>query len=104
MVSQFLQEALAYFKANVFFKTYEIQSDADRVLIYLTLYVSECLKKLQRCTTKEQALQEMYSLAIGRFDIPGDPGFPLNSVYSRPTSPEDAGKNTSRQIICFNVH
>jgi actin related protein 2/3 complex subunit 3 len=85
-----VEEALAYFKANVFFKTYEIQSDADRVLIYLTLYISECLKKFQRCTTKEQALQEMYSLAIGRFDIPGDPGFPLNSVYSRPTSSEDA--------------
>lgn len=24
------------------------QSPADRVLIYLTLYISECLKKLQR--------------------------------------------------------
>lgn len=88
-----VDEALSYFKANVFFKTYEIQSDADRVLIYLTLYISECLKKLQRCTAKEQAQQEMYSLAISRFDIPGDPGFPLNSVYSRPTNPDDAGES-----------
>ena len=96
-----IDEALSYFKANVFFKTYEIQSDADRVLIYLTLYVSECLKKLQRCTAKEQGLQEMYSLSIGRFDIPGDPGFPLNSVYSRPTTGEDAGKSSlnEHQII-----
>lgn len=86
-----VEEALSYFKANVFFKTYEIQGDADRVLIYLTLYISECLKKVLRCTTKDQALQEMYSLAIGRFDIPGDPGFPLNSVYQRPASNEDAG-------------
>jgi len=85
-----VDEALSYFKANVFFKTYEIQGDADRVLIYLTLYISECLKKLQRCTTKEQAQQEMYSLAIGRFDIPGDPGFPLNSVYQRPPTADDA--------------
>jgi len=85
-----VEEALSYFKANVFFKTYEIQGDADRVLIYLTLYISECLKKVLRCTTKDQALQEMYSLAIGRFDIPGDPGFPLNSVYQRPASNEDA--------------
>ncbi|KAI1280347.1 Actin-related protein 2/3 complex subunit 3 [Halotydeus destructor] len=85
-----VDEALSYFKANVFFKTYEIQSDSDRVLIYLTLYISECLKKLQRCTTKDQGLQEMYSLSIGRFDIPGDPGFPLNAVYTRPTSSEDA--------------
>lgn len=32
----------------------------------------------------------MYSLAIARFDIPGDAGFPLNSVYSRPDSTKDA--------------
>ena len=34
-----IDEALTYFKANVFFRTYEIKSEADRVLIYLTLYI-----------------------------------------------------------------
>lgn len=85
-----IDEALFYFKANVFFKTYEIQSDCDRVLIYTTLYITECLKKLIRCSSREQAMQEMYSLAISRFDIPGDPGFPLNSVYARPSTNEEA--------------
>lgn len=66
-----IDEALYYFKANVFFRTYEIKSESDRVLIYLTLYVTECLKKLQKCSNKNQGLQEMYSLAIARFDIPG---------------------------------
>ena len=42
-----IDEALTYFKANVFFRTYEIRSEADRVLIYLTLYITDCLKKLQ---------------------------------------------------------
>ena len=63
-----IDKALYYFKANVFFRTYEIKSESDRVLIYLTLYVTECLKK---CLNKNQSLQEMYSLAIARFDIPG---------------------------------
>merc|ERR1711953_974890 len=85
-----IDEALYYFKANVFFRTYEIKSESDRVLIYLTLYITECLKKLQKCSSKSQGLQEMYSLAIARFDIPGDPGFPLNGMYQRPTSPETA--------------
>ena len=85
-----IDEALYYFKANVFFRTYEIKSESDRVLIYLTLYITECLKKLQKCSSKAQGLQEMYSLAIARFDIPGDPGFPLNGMYQRPTSPETA--------------
>ncbi|KAF7263086.1 hypothetical protein GWI33_003627 [Rhynchophorus ferrugineus] len=61
-----IDETLYYFKANVFFRTYEIKSESDRLLIYITLYITECLKKLQR------------------FDIPGDAGFPLNSVYSKP--------------------
>lgn len=85
-----IEEALSYFKANVFFKTYEIQSDSDRVLIYATLYITECLKRLLRCGTRDQALNDMYTLAISRFDIPGDPGFPLNSVYARPPTNEDA--------------
>ncbi|CAG2118867.1 unnamed protein product, partial [Medioppia subpectinata] len=67
----------------------EIQSNADRVLIYLTLYITECLKRLQRLQTREQAVAEMYALAISRFDIPGDPGFPLNAVYAKPSGAEE---------------
>jgi len=74
-----IDESLFYFKPNVFFKSYEIQSNSDRVLIYLTLYITECLKRLQRLNTKEQALAEMYSLAISRFDIPG---IYLNSEFN----------------------
>ncbi|XP_034948334.1 actin-related protein 2/3 complex subunit 3 [Chelonus insularis] len=85
-----IDEALYYFKANVFFRTYEIKSDADRVLIYITLYITECLKRLQKCSTQNQAITEMYSLAISKFDIPGDPKFPLNSVYAKPSSPAEA--------------
>lgn len=62
------------------------------MLIYITLYITECLKKLQRCPNKSQAQQEMYSLAIAKFDIPGDAGFPLNAVYAKPQTPQDAGK------------
>lgn len=67
------------------------QSDSDRVLIYLTLYISECLKRLQKCSNKNQGQQEMYMLAISKFDIPGEAGFPLNSVYAKPSSPQEAG-------------
>jgi actin related protein 2/3 complex subunit 3 len=33
----------------------------------------------------------MYTLALTRFDIPGEAGFPLNSVYAKPQSPAEAG-------------
>lgn len=45
---------------------------------------------MQRCVSKGQAQQELYSLAISRFDIPGDAGFPLNSVYAKPSSANEA--------------
>ncbi|XP_029035830.1 actin-related protein 2/3 complex, subunit 3A [Osmia lignaria lignaria] len=92
-----IDEALYFFKANVFFRTYEIKSEADRLLIYITLYITECLKRLQKCATQAQATNEMYSLAISKFDIPGDPGFPLNSVYAKPNNPVEA--DTMRQYL-----
>lgn len=85
-----IDEALYYFKANVFFREFEIKSEADLVLIYLTLYTIDCLKRLQKCATKNQAVQEMYTLAISKFDLPGDPGFPFKTGFAAPTSTHEA--------------
>lgn len=41
-----IDEALTYFKPNIFFREFEIKGAADRTLIYLFLYITECLKKL----------------------------------------------------------
>uniref|UniRef100_A0A2I3T9A5 Actin-related protein 2/3 complex subunit 3 n=2 Tax=Pan TaxID=9596 RepID=A0A2I3T9A5_PANTR len=73
-----VDEAICYFKANVFFKNYEIKNEADRTLIYITLYISECSKKLQKYNSKIQGEKEMYTLGITNFPIPGEPHFPLN--------------------------
>nr|XP_006819058.1 PREDICTED: actin-related protein 2/3 complex subunit 3-like [Saccoglossus kowalevskii] len=66
-----------------------IVSEADRTLIYITLYITECLKKLQRCHAKKDGLKEMHSLAIMKWDIPGEPGFPLNAMYHRPNGRQE---------------
>ncbi|XP_071945806.1 actin-related protein 2/3 complex subunit 3-B-like [Antedon mediterranea] len=92
-----IDEALQYFKANVFFKEYEIKSSSDRVLIYITLYVTECLKKLQKCSSKNTAMKEMHTLGLENFDIPGEPNFPLNALYQKPSGREE--QDTLRQYI-----
>lgn len=79
------------------------QNEADRVLIYITLFITECLKKLQRCASKTQALQEMHTLGISKFDIPGDFGFPLNSVYARPASAAETGKSFSIYLLGWDL-
>jgi actin related protein 2/3 complex subunit 3 len=43
-----IDEALTYFKPNIFFREYDIKGAADRTLIYLFLYITECLKRLNR--------------------------------------------------------
>lgn len=42
-----LDEVLALFRANTFFRNFEIQAPADRLLIYGILWVSECLGKIR---------------------------------------------------------
>uniref|UniRef100_A0A2I3TB42 Actin-related protein 2/3 complex subunit 3 n=1 Tax=Pan troglodytes TaxID=9598 RepID=A0A2I3TB42_PANTR len=70
------------FKANVFFKNYEVKNEADRTLIY-------CLKELQKCNSKSQGEKEMYTLGITNFPIPGEPGFPLNAMYPKPANKQE---------------
>lgn len=39
-----VDEVLRLFRANVLFKSFEVLNAADRLLVYLTLYTSLCLK------------------------------------------------------------
>lgn len=41
-----IDEALELFKANVLYKNFEIKGDADRLLVYLTFYISQCITKV----------------------------------------------------------
>ncbi len=42
-----LDEVLNLFRANTFFRNFEIQSPADRLLIYGILWLTECLGKIR---------------------------------------------------------
>jgi len=42
-----LDETIALFRANTFFRNFEIKGPADRTLIYGILYVSEALSKIK---------------------------------------------------------
>lgn len=36
----------------------------------------------------------MYTLAISKFDLPGDPGFPFKTGFAAPTTSQEAGELT----------
>lgn len=49
-------------------------------------------------------MSEMYSLALYRFDIPGESGFPLNSVYAKPSSTAEAGNTSFKYYNYLEVY
>ncbi|KAK6824904.1 hypothetical protein PG990_003745 [Apiospora arundinis] len=86
-----LDEVLSLFRANTFFRNFEIQGPADRLLIYGILYVSECLGKIRPQHGVRDATKEVFNTALDlNFSIPGDPGFPLNQMYEAPRDRQDA--------------
>ncbi|ORX60559.1 actin-related protein ARPC3 [Hesseltinella vesiculosa] len=79
-----IDEAISLFRANCLFRNFEIKGNGDRVLIYLILFLSECLQKLNKNTPQGEAFKNLSTLAVSNFAIPGDPGFPLNAMYQSP--------------------
>jgi actin related protein 2/3 complex subunit 3 len=66
-----VDEALYYFRANVLFKNYEIQGisfffcillvegPGDKLLMYLTLFISQCLTTVQKQQDEANAKKEL---------------------------------------------
>ncbi|UDD56724.1 hypothetical protein AFCA_004251 [Aspergillus flavus] len=50
-----VDEILSLFRANVLFRNFEINGPADRMLIYGTLFISECLGKVRPNMTALEA-------------------------------------------------
>lgn len=77
-----IDECLDLFRANSFFKNFEIKSASDRVLIYGILFINDCLAHLNSSINYNEGIKKLTNVALDNFSIPGTPGFPLNTVYS----------------------
>ena len=85
-----LDEVLSLFRANSFFRNFEIQGPADRLLIYGIWFVSDCLTKIKPGASLRDATKDVNNLALDtQFAIPGDPGWPLNQMYEPPRDRQD---------------
>lgn len=80
-----IDESLDLFRANSFFKNFEIRSPADRVLIYGILFINSCLSHLKPSMSYNEATKQLTNLALDNFAIPGSPNFLLNNVYTVPS-------------------
>lgn len=86
-----LDEVLALFRANTFFRNFEIKGPADRVLIYGILFVTEALNKIRPGMGRRDAEKSVMNVALDtNFAIPGDAGFPLNQAFEPPKDRNEA--------------
>ncbi|CCM00665.1 uncharacterized protein FIBRA_02704 [Fibroporia radiculosa] len=88
-----IDETLDLFRANSLFRNFEIKGPADRLLIVIILFVSDCLAKIGTSRTvpsKIEATKSLNTLAVDNFPVPGDATFALNSHYAPPGSRADA--------------
>lgn len=86
-----VDEAITFFRANVFFRNFDIKSPADKLLIYLTFYINVALKRLEGCRTLAVGTKAIINLGLEKVPVPGDLGFPFPGLFALPQSQDEAG-------------
>lgn len=87
-----VDEAITFFRANVFFKNFDIKSSSDKLLIYLTLYINIALKRLEGCRTLAEGTKAIINLGLETVPVPGESGFPFPGLFTAAQSKKEAGR------------
>ena len=85
-----IDETLTFFRANMFFTSFDVKGGADRLLIYLTLYANQCVKRVAKVANKTEGGKTLFSLANEPFALPGENGWKLGGFFSPPTGKKEA--------------
>jgi actin related protein 2/3 complex, subunit 3 len=104
-----LDETLSLFRANTFFRNFEIKGPADRLLIYGILFISDCLNKVKPNMDQRSAEKALINGALEQFAIPGDATFPLNQAFEAPSDRMQAEQlrgylGQVRQELAMRLH
>ena len=86
-----VDEVIYYFRAVVLFRTYDVQGAGDKMLIYLTMFVSQCLKRMANAQNRKEGSKQIATLmGDASCKLPGDSGFLLGGLLSKPDSKHEA--------------
>ena len=101
-----IDETLDLFRANSLFRNFEIKGPADRLLIVLILFISDCLAKIASSRVPPnqlEATKSLNTLAVDSFPLPGDANFLLNAHYAPPANRFEAGEPPVHASVCCGV-
>lgn len=98
-----VDEAITFFRANVFFRNFDIKSSADKLLIYLTFYINVALKRLEGCRTLAEGTKAIINLGLEKVPVPGEPNFPFPGLFALPQSQQEAGKDYQLFVLLLSL-
>ena len=70
-----IDEAIIYFRANVLFKNFSIEGDADKLIVYITVFIQKCLERAGLNTEPNTAKVNMKKLVESCEYIPNTENF-----------------------------
>ncbi|RNF23020.1 ARP2/3 complex subunit [Trypanosoma conorhini] len=82
-----IDESLYLFKPHMLFRTFPIKGAGDRVILYVTMYLHECLKKITSLK-REEANAVLLNHATTSFASPGEKDFAFNAFFPPGTQAE----------------
>jgi len=89
-----IDEAINYYRANVLFRTFDVKGGADRTLIYLQLFIGQCMQRLTdrqaTCKTKADGAKAFHAMCLEPFLLPGDVNFALGGFVTQPKDRKEA--------------
>ncbi|KAL0236760.1 hypothetical protein PCE1_000158 [Barthelona sp. PCE] len=91
-----LDEVFTTFRANIFLHNFEIQGDADRLLLYLSIKLQQMIAYMADQPNRGEAELNM-SMLYKTFRCPGDRNFELPGIISLATTAEE--KQRFKQVI-----
>ena len=77
-----IDESLMYFRANVFFKNFPIRGDADKLLVYITVFIQKCLEVISNDTDEKKAKTNLIKLIDDAEYNPNVKGHFFNSLVT----------------------
>jgi len=82
------------------FKNFEVLGPADRILVYMTLWIQKCLAVSSQASNFQDAKRQLEALANADQPGPGHPNFVLAPLFTKATGTQEADvvKNYFKQL------
>ena len=85
-----VDEAIYHFRTNIFMRDFPAKTGADRLNIYLTFYITKCLKFIgKNKSDRNKCKLELEGWNLKPFPIPGEGGFIIDSYVSTPKNEDE---------------